>query len=247
MRCRPAPVPDRRLTFPPRLPTDLTDPQWAAIAPMIPDARPGGRPRKVDKREIIDTILYFLRAGCAWRLLPHDLPPWQTVCKRRPAHLAGVILGQELRDPALRMAELIDALAQAERERRLPGKVRFYARSSLLIIDEIGYLPITSGGANLFFQLVNARYEKGAMILTSNRGFAEWGEVFGDPVVATALLDRLLHHAVVVQIEGASYRLRGHADLMPEQTRSHAAITTPPPQKRRGRPPMNGGANHLHG
>ena len=145
------------------------------------------------------------------------------------------------------LAELIDALAQAEREGRLPEKIRFYARSSLLIVDEIGYLPITSGGANLFFQLVNARYEKGAMILTSNRGFAEWGEVFGDPVVATALLDRLLHHAVVVQIEGASYRLRGHADLMPEHTRSHATITPPPPQKRRGRPPKSGGANHLHG
>lgn len=61
------------------------------------------------------------------------------------------------------------------------------------------------------------------MVLTSNRGFAEWSEVFGDPVVATALLDRLLHHAVVVQIEGASYRLRAHADLIPEHTRSHAA------------------------
>lgn len=60
-------------------PTDLTDAQWAAIAPMIPDARPGGRPRKADKREIIDAILYFLRAGCAWRLPPHDFPPWQTV------------------------------------------------------------------------------------------------------------------------------------------------------------------------
>ncbi len=73
--------------------------------------------------------------------------------------------------------------------------LRFHARASLLIVDEIGYRPITQGGANLFFQLVNARYEKGAMILTSNRGFAEWGEVFGDPVVATALLDRLLQHA----------------------------------------------------
>jgi len=144
------------------------------------------------------------------------------------------------------LAELIDALAQAEREGRLPERIQFYARSSLLIVDEIGYLPITSGGGNMFFQLVNARYEKGAMILTSNRGFAEWGEVFCDPVVATALLDRLLHHAVVVQIEGASYRLRGHADLMPEHTRSHATIT-PPLQKRRGRPPKNGGANHLNG
>jgi DNA replication protein DnaC len=84
--------------------------------------------------------------------------------------------------------------------RIVPG---FYARASLLVIDEISFLPIPPVGANLFFQLVNARYEKGAMILTSNCGFAEWGEIFGDPVVATALLDRLLHHAVVVQIEGA--------------------------------------------
>nr|WP_281361034.1 ATP-binding protein [Sulfitobacter maritimus] len=98
----------------------------------------------------------------------------------------------------------------------------------------------------MFFQLVNARYEKGAMILTSNRGFAEWGEVFGDPVVATALLDRLLHHAVVSQIEGASYRLRGHADLIPEHVRANAPIAPPPPPKRRGRPPKvrNGAADH---
>ena len=60
-------------------PSDLTDFQWGVIAPMIPDARPGGRPRKADKREIVEAILYFLRAGCAWRLLPHDFPPWQTV------------------------------------------------------------------------------------------------------------------------------------------------------------------------
>ena len=142
------------------------------------------------------------------------------------------------------LAELIENLIKAEREGRLADKLRFYARPSLLIVDEIGYLPITQGGANLFFQLVNARYEKGAMILTSNRGFAEWGEVFGDPVVATALLDRLLHHAVVVQIEGASYRLRGHADLIPEYTRTNAPITPPPPPKRRGRPPKNGAASH---
>ncbi|WP_108259862.1 IS21-like element helper ATPase IstB [Mangrovicoccus ximenensis] len=144
------------------------------------------------------------------------------------------------------LAELIEALSQAERSGRLPEKIRFHARASLLIVDEIGYLPITQGGANLFFQLVNARYEKGAMIMTSNRGFAEWGEVFGDPVVATALLDRLLHHAVVVQIEGASYRLRAHADLIPEHVRANAPITPPPPPKRRGRPPKirNGAADH---
>jgi len=135
------------------------------------------------------------------------------------------------------LAELIETLVKAEREGRLAEKLSFYTRASLLIVDEIGYLPITTGGANLFFQLVNARYEKGAMILTSNRGFAEWGEVFGDPVVATALLDRLLHHAIVVQIEGASYRLRAHADLIPEHVRANASINPPPPPKRRGRPP----------
>ena len=129
-------------------------------------------------------------------------------------------------------------------------KIRFLCRFALLIVDEIGYLPVTPGGGNLFFQLVNARYEKGAMILTSNRGFAEWGEVFGDPVVATALLDRLLHHAIVIQIEGSSYRLRQHADLLPEHIRSKALIQPAPltPQpKRRGRPPKNGGIDHPNG
>lgn len=81
------------------------------------------------------------------------------------------------------------------------------------------------------------------MILTSNRGFAEWDDVFGDPVVATALRDRLLHHAVVVQIEGSSYRLRQHAELMPEHVRWKALITPPAftaPSKPRGRPAKNG-------
>jgi IstB-like ATP binding protein len=85
------------------------------------------------------------------------------------------------------------------------------------------------------------------MILTSNRGFAEWGEVFGDPVVATALLDRLLHHAVVIQIEGSSYRLRQHADLMPEHVRSKAIINAPipaAPPRRRGRPSKTGAFDH---
>ena len=110
-------------------------------------------------------------------------------------------------------------------------------------------MPVPGGG-NLFFQLVNARYEKGAMILTSNRGFAEWGEIFGDSVVATALLDRLLHHAVVFQIEGSSYRLREHADLLPENVRakhSSPASPIPPTLKRRGRPPKNGGVDHAYG
>jgi DNA replication protein DnaC len=145
------------------------------------------------------------------------------------------------------LADIVTSLAQAERAGQLSERIRYLRRPHLLVIDEIGYLPITPGGGNLFFQLVNARYEKGAMILTSNRGFAEWGEVFGDPVVATALLDRLLHHAVVIQIEGASYRLRQHADLVPEHVRSKAIITPPPAPKRRGRPPGKRSDEHENG
>ena len=85
------------------------------------------------------------------------------------------------------LADLIASLAKAEREGTLRERIRFLSAFALLIVDEIGYLPVVPGGGNLFFQLVNARYEKGALILTSNRGFAEWGEVFGHPVVATAL------------------------------------------------------------
>ena len=144
------------------------------------------------------------------------------------------------------LADLLAQLARAEREGRLQERLRFFCRPALLIVDEIGYLPVVPGGGNLFFQLVNARYERGAMILTSNRGFAEWGEVFGDPVVATALLDRLPHHAVVVQIEGSSYRLRQHAELMPEHLRSKATIAPlvqVPFPRRRGPPPKN---SNLH-
>jgi DNA replication protein DnaC len=135
------------------------------------------------------------------------------------------------------LADIVSSLAKAEREGTLRERLRFLCRPQLLIVDEIGYLPVIPGGGNLFFQLVNARYERGAMILTSNRGFAEWGEVFGGTVVATALLDRLLHHAVVVQIEGASYRLRRHADLIPDNARTRPVNTSQPQPRRRGRPP----------
>ena len=145
------------------------------------------------------------------------------------------------------LADIVASLARAEREGTLRERIRFLCRASLLIVDEIGYLPIGAGAGNLFFQLVNARYERGAMILTSNRGFAEWGEVFGDQVVATALLDRLLHHAVVVQIEGASYRLRQHADLVPEamRTRPIPPVALSPPS--RGRPPKDRSTDQTRG
>jgi DNA replication protein DnaC len=139
------------------------------------------------------------------------------------------------------LAELVDSMRKAEREGKLRERVKFLSRYSLLIVDEIGYLPLGSGGGNLFFQLVNACYERSAMVMTSNRGFGEWAEIFGDAVVATALLDRLLHHAVVIPIEGNSYRLREHAALVPESMRTRSSLLDPqgqqPSKRRPGRPP----------
>ena len=134
------------------------------------------------------------------------------------------------------LAEIVTSLEKAEREGTLQNRIRFLTRNALLIIDEIGYLPLTQNGANLFFQLVNARYEKGAVILTSNRSFREWDQIFGDNVVAAALLDRLLHHAVVIHIEGNSYRLRAHQNLLPDTLVSPHNIAGKSPKRRPGRP-----------
>jgi DNA replication protein DnaC len=103
---------------------------------------------------------------------------------------------------------LVAALAKGHAEGRLDERLAFYAKPKLLIIDELGYLPFEPNAAHLFFQLVSRRYERGSLLITSNRSVGEWGEVFGDPVVATAILDRLLHHSHVVTIRGDSYRLR---------------------------------------
>jgi DNA replication protein DnaC len=103
---------------------------------------------------------------------------------------------------------LVAGLVKAQAEKRLDEKLMGLAKPKLLIIDELGYLPLEPDAAHLFFQLVSRRYETGAMLITSNRSVAEWGTVFADPVVATAILDRLLHHSHVLTIRGDSYRLR---------------------------------------
>lgn len=127
------------------------------------------------------------------------------------------------------LSDLVLSLTEAERQGRLRERLMTLKAPALLIVDEIGYLPVSSGGANLFFQLINARYEKAATILTSNKSFKEWGDVFGDAVVAAALLDRLLHHCHIVNIKGNSYRLRHYPGLdLPEPS---------PLPRRRGRPP----------
>jgi DNA replication protein DnaC len=103
---------------------------------------------------------------------------------------------------------LAAGLAKAHAEGRLEERLGFFAKPKLLIVDELGYLPFEPNAAHLFFQLVSRRYERGSMLITSNRSVGEWGTVFGDPVVATAILDRLLHHSQVITIRGDSYRLR---------------------------------------
>jgi DNA replication protein DnaC len=105
-------------------------------------------------------------------------------------------------------AGLVSSLLRAHNEQRLEEKIKYLVQPKLLIIDEIGYLPIERLGANLFFQLVSRRYEKGSILLTSNQSLAGWGQVFGDQVIATAILDRLLHHSTIVNIKGDSYRLK---------------------------------------
>jgi len=105
-------------------------------------------------------------------------------------------------------ATLAAGLCKAQSERRLEERLMALSKPKLLIVDELGYLPLEPEAAHLFFQLVSRRYEKGAMLITSNRNVGEWGTVFADPVVATAILDRLLHHSHVLTIRGESYRLR---------------------------------------
>ena len=106
--------------------------------------------------------------------------------------------------------DLIQQLRKANEENRLENRLKNYSRYKLLIIDEIGYLPITKEESKLFFQLIDKRYEQKSTILTTNIGFGEWDEIFQDPVMANAILDRILHHAHVVSITGKSYRMKDH-------------------------------------
>lgn len=116
-------------------------------------------------------------------------------------------------------AGLISSLTIAYAENRLDEKLKSYTIPKLLIIDEIGYVPVDTHGAHLLFQLISKRYEKGSIILTSNRGFGQWGDIFGDPIIATAILDQLLHHSFVINIKGESYRLKEKmkAGLIPKE------------------------------
>lgn len=104
--------------------------------------------------------------------------------------------------------DMINDLCRAYKGNYLERRMRIYTQPRVVICDEMGYLPLDQLGATLFFQFVSRRYEKGSIILTSNKSFGDWGGVFGDPILATAILDRLLHHSTVINIRGDSYRLK---------------------------------------
>lgn len=103
---------------------------------------------------------------------------------------------------------LMSQLKKSLVENRLESRMKFFARYKVLIIDELGYMPIDQDSANLFFQLIARRYEKHCTIITTNMPFSKWGEIFGSPTLANAVLDRLLHHSSVISIKGPSYRLK---------------------------------------
>ena len=109
----------------------------------------------------------------------------------------------------IKCSDLMESLHRAYIEGRLSERLKKLSGYKLLIIDELGYLPITKEDAKLFFQLIDKRYERNSTIITTNINFSQWDETFGDPMIASAIVDRLLHHATVVPIKGKSFRLAG--------------------------------------
>lgn len=114
---------------------------------------------------------------------------------------------------------LILNLLKASHENRLEDRLKQYSKYKVLIIDEIGYLPTHIEGANLFFQLIARRYEKNTTMFTTNKNFGEWGDIFQDLTISSAILDRILHHCNVVKIVGESYRLKERNDVMDKKAR----------------------------
>ena len=135
----------------------------------------------------------------------------------------------------VRAYDLMEDLRKARIENNLNRRMRIYPAPKVLVVDEFGIWPYDRESATAFFTLVSARYERGNIILTSNKGFGEWGELLGDSVIASAVLDRLLHHSHVLNIRGESYRLseKRQAGLFPSQQHPGAA-------------PEEAGDNHNH-
>jgi DNA replication protein DnaC len=125
--------------------------------------------------------------------------------------------------------DLVTDLGKAAREGKLERRLRVYLHPKVLVIDEVGYLPLDDLGATLLFQLISARYERGCILLTSNKSYGEWGQIFGEHTLATAILDRLLHHSTTLNIRGESYRLK--------ERRKAGLLAVPPALEPRRRSP----------
>jgi DNA replication protein DnaC len=133
--------------------------------------------------------------------------------------MLATILGHEALEHGYRVyyttaADLVARTARAALEGRWATQMRFWNGPQLLLIDELGYLPLPAEAASHLFQVISRRYEHGSIVLTTNRGIADWGHIFDDTTVAAAILDRLLHHATVLSITGDSYRMRRHRDTI---------------------------------
>jgi DNA replication protein DnaC len=135
------------------------------------------------------------------------------------------------------LADLITSLEEAHAAGKLLHRMKTLTYPSLLVVDEIGYLPVTRTGAMHFFQLMSRRYEQASTVLTSNKTFEEWGEIFGDEVMAAALIERLLHHCHIVNIRGNSFRMRQHTELWKQLHQLNdgdsASASSPPPRTTR--------------
>jgi DNA replication protein DnaC len=127
--------------------------------------------------------------------------------------------------------DLVHDLGRLYREGRLHRSMRVYLAPKVLIIDEMGYLPLDDLGGTIFFQLVSARYERGSIILTSNKSYGDWGSIFGDTITATTILERILNHSTTINIRGESYRLkdRRRAGLLPRPDEQQPSADGQPP------------------
>jgi DNA replication protein DnaC len=165
----------------------------------------------IDKRQIDElATMRFLENGENIVFLG---PPG--VGKTHLATALGMVAASQRRSTYyINCHQLIEQLKKAHYENRLTDKLRILGKYRLLIIDEIGYLPMDIQGANLFFQLITRRYEKVSTIFTSNKTFSQWNEVFADLTIASAILDRILHHCTVINIKGESYRLKERKEFM---------------------------------
>ncbi len=184
-------------------------------------------PKKID-RELVDSAvrLDFLEASRNVVLVaPQGLG--KTTIAQNIAHQA-ILGGHEVL--FLTAAQLLLDLGAQETARALDRRLRYYAKVSLLIIDEVGYLAFDNRNADLLFQVISRRYEKRSVVLTTNLAFSEWSTIFPNATCATALVDRVIHHADVVAIEGQSYRLR-------EAEEKTAARRKPPKSKEPPVPP----------